>query len=173
MIKPLGQRRNHGDGSLSARAPLPRAADRRGWSATSPHPFDGGVRGRARSDDRLARSRSGDAVESRRFSATRPGSAPDAEAHFSRGDATGLVWQCFVLPSGEVFGHDPGFRVCLPEIYREFGDKFASRGTLRAWQRIAELAVGNSRLMLAVALASPAPSPLCWRSSRRAFSWSA
>src|SRR5208337_3471657 len=76
-----------------ARAPLPRAADRRGWLATSPHPFDGGVRGRARSGDRLARSRPGDAVESQPFSSTRPGEAPDAEAHFSRGDATGLVSQ--------------------------------------------------------------------------------
>src|SRR5271166_540482 len=77
---------------MSARAPLPRAADRRGWLATSPHPVDGGVRGRARSDDRLARSRPGDAVESHPFSWTRPGKAPDAEAHFSRGDTTGLVW---------------------------------------------------------------------------------
>ena len=62
-----------------------------------------------------------------------------------------------VLPSGEVFGHDPRLRVCLPEIYQEFADKFASRGSLQGWQRIAELAIGNSRLMLAVALAFTGP----------------
>jgi putative DNA primase/helicase len=56
-----------------------------------------------------------------------------------------------------VFGHDPKLRVCLPSIYREFADKFASRGTLSAWQRIAELAIGNSRLVLAVALAFTGP----------------
>src|SRR5271165_2811635 len=69
----------------------------------------------------------------------------------------GWYGRSFVLPSGRVFGHDPGLRVCLPEIYREFADKFASRGSLQRWQRIAELAVGNSRLMLAVALAFTGP----------------
>src|SRR5208337_2558319 len=69
----------------------------------------------------------------------------------------GWYRQSFVLPSGEVFGDDPGLRVCLPEIYREFGEKFASRGSLQRWQRIAELAIGNSRLMLAVALAFTGP----------------
>src|SRR5271166_5577854 len=69
----------------------------------------------------------------------------------------GWYGRCFVLPSGEVFGHDPRLRVCLPEIYREFADKFASRGTLQGWQRIAELAIDNSRLMLAVALAFTGP----------------
>jgi Domain of unknown function (DUF927) len=69
----------------------------------------------------------------------------------------------FVLPSGEMFGHDRCLRVCLPEIYREFADKFASRGTLSAWQRIAELAIGNSRLMLGSRWLSPAPSPPCSR----------
>jgi hypothetical protein len=63
----------------------------------------------------------------------------------------------FVLPSGEMFGEDPHLRVCLPEIYQEVGEKFASRGTLGTWQRIAELAIGNSRLMLAVALAFAGP----------------
>jgi hypothetical protein len=63
----------------------------------------------------------------------------------------------FVLPSGEVFGDEPNLHVCLPEIYREFADKFASRRTLQGWQRIAELAIGNSRLMLAVALAFIGP----------------
>jgi uncharacterized protein (DUF927 family) len=56
-----------------------------------------------------------------------------------------------------MFGHDSRLRVCLPEIYREFADKFASRGTLDAWQRIAKLAIGNSRLMLALALAFAGP----------------
>jgi putative DNA primase/helicase len=69
----------------------------------------------------------------------------------------GWYRKLFVLPSGRVFGHDPVLRVCLPEIYREFGDKFASCGTLPAWQRIAKLAIGNSRLTLAVALAFTGP----------------
>ena len=69
----------------------------------------------------------------------------------------GWYGRCFVLPDDTVIGHDPGFRVCLPEIYREFADKFASRGTLQGWQRIGELAIGNSRLMLAVALAFTGP----------------
>jgi uncharacterized protein (DUF927 family) len=55
-------------------------------------------------------------------------------------------------------------------MYREFADKFASRGTLDRWQRIAKLAIGNSRLMLSVALAFAAPSPPCSKSSRQAFS---
>src|ERR1700722_4327295 len=63
----------------------------------------------------------------------------------------------FVLPSGELFGDEPNLRVCLPEIYREFGDKFVSRGSLQHWQRIAELAIGNSRLVLTVALAFTGP----------------
>src|SRR5208337_1131196 len=69
----------------------------------------------------------------------------------------GWYRKSFVLPSGEVFGDDPGLRVCLPEIYREFGEKFASRGSLQRWQRIAELAIGNSHLTLALALAFSGP----------------
>ena len=69
----------------------------------------------------------------------------------------GWYGRCFVLPDDTVIGHDPSFRVCLPEIYREFADKFASRGTLQGWQRIGELAIGNSRLTLAVALAFTGP----------------
>jgi putative DNA primase/helicase len=69
----------------------------------------------------------------------------------------GWYGRSLALPSGEVFGDEPNLHVCLPEIYREFADKFASLGSLRAWQRIAELATGNSRLMLAVSLAFTGP----------------
>jgi hypothetical protein len=69
----------------------------------------------------------------------------------------GWYGRCFVLPSGEVFGDEPNLRVCLPEIYREFGEKFASRGTLRGWRRIAELAVGNPALIIALAHAFTGP----------------
>ena len=62
----------------------------------------------------------------------------------------GWYGRSFVLPSGEVFGDEPNLRVCLPSIYREFGEKFASRGTLQRWQRIPELAVGNRAFMIAL-----------------------
>jgi hypothetical protein len=98
--------------------------------------------------------------------------APSSRAHFRRRVenvlrtrrptfrvATRPGWHgtVFVLPSGEIFGHDPRLRVCLQEIHREVGDKFASRGRLDGWQRIAKLAIGNSRLMLALALAFTGP----------------
>ena len=118
---------------------------------------DGGVRGRARSGDRLAGGRLGDAVESRRFSSARPGEAPDAEAHFSRGDTTGLVWPLLCAAERQGVWPRSGFACLLA------GDLPGVRRQVRlsrnagAWQRIAELAIGNPRLTLALALAFSGP----------------
>jgi hypothetical protein len=46
---------------------------------------------------------------------------------------------------------------CLPLEIRRYGDEFGCLGTLEVWDRIPELAKGNSRFMLAVALAFTGP----------------
>jgi putative DNA primase/helicase len=69
----------------------------------------------------------------------------------------GWFGKSFVLPSGTVIGGDGNLRVCLPAIYQKFGEKFAVRGSLREWRRVAELAVGNSRFMLTLAVVCSGP----------------
>ena len=69
---------------------------------------------------------------------------------------SGWFGRCFVLPSGEVIGGGK-IAVCLGDANRQVSAKFGHRGTLQGWQRVAELARGNSRFMLALALAFAGP----------------
>jgi uncharacterized protein (DUF927 family) len=62
----------------------------------------------------------------------------------------------FVLPSGRVVGSST-VAVCLAADKNNVGAKFRRKGTFEAWRRIPELARGNSRLMLALALSFVGP----------------
>ena len=62
----------------------------------------------------------------------------------------------FVFPNGDVIG-DQSFEVCLPSVANRYGRKFRERGTLEGWQKLPVLARGNTRLMLAIALAFVGP----------------
>jgi hypothetical protein len=62
----------------------------------------------------------------------------------------------FVLPSGRVVGSSC-IAVCLAADKSNVGAKFRRRGDFEAWRRIPELARGNSRLMLALALSFVGP----------------
>jgi putative DNA primase/helicase len=63
----------------------------------------------------------------------------------------------FILPNGTCVPATNDFEVCLPMELRPFTDKFCCLGTLSDWRRIPELAKGNSRFMLALALAFTGP----------------
>jgi putative DNA primase/helicase len=63
----------------------------------------------------------------------------------------------FILPHGTRVPATNDFEVCLPIELRPFADKFCCLGTLSDWRRIPELAKGNSRFMLALALAFTGP----------------
>jgi hypothetical protein len=62
----------------------------------------------------------------------------------------------FVLPSGRVVGNS-NIGICLAADKNNVGAKFRRRGDFEAWRRIPELAQGNSRLMLALALSFVGP----------------
>jgi hypothetical protein len=72
--------------------------------------------------------------------------------------ATRSGWQkgSFVYPSGAVIG-DQTFEVCLPNDVKRCGGKFCEKGTLAGWQKLAAFARGNTRLMMAMALAFVGP----------------
>jgi hypothetical protein len=63
----------------------------------------------------------------------------------------------FVLPNGLCIPQTDDLETCLPLEVRRYGDEFDRLGTLGGWKRIPELAKGNSRFMLAVALAFTGP----------------
>ena len=63
----------------------------------------------------------------------------------------------FVLSNGVCIPRADDLEVCLPQEIRAHGDEFGCLGTLQGWKRIPELAKGNSRFMLAVALAFTGP----------------
>jgi hypothetical protein len=75
---------------------------------------------------------------------------------FSVATRSGWHKGSFVYPSGAVIG-DQSFEVCLPNDVKRYGGKFCERGTLAGWQRLAALARGNTRLMMAMALAFVGP----------------
>ena len=62
----------------------------------------------------------------------------------------------FVFPNGDVLG-DWAFEVCLPNEAKQYGRKFHEKGSLEEWQKLPVLARGNTRLMLAIALAFVGP----------------
>jgi hypothetical protein len=68
----------------------------------------------------------------------------------------GWSGRSFILPSGEVLGGKK-FAVCLDRLTREVSGKFVTCGAFEQWQRIPELARGNSRLMMALALSFAGP----------------
>jgi putative DNA primase/helicase len=70
---------------------------------------------------------------------------------------SGWSGNVFVLPNGVCIPRTVGLETCLPVEIRGYGDKFGCLGTLERWDRIPELAKGNSRFMLAVALAFTGP----------------
>ena len=74
------------------------------------------------------------------------------------GVATRSGWHkgSFVYPSGAVVG-DHTFEVCLPNGVKMYGGKFCERGSLAGWQKVAAFARGNTRLMMAMALAFVGP----------------
>ena len=63
----------------------------------------------------------------------------------------------FIFLNGKCVPATNDFEVCLPMELRPFADKFSCLGTLSDWRRIPELAKGNSRFMLALALAFTGP----------------
>jgi Domain of unknown function (DUF927) len=63
----------------------------------------------------------------------------------------------FILPDGSCIPQNTKLEACLPQELRAYGDNFSRLGTLEGWKRIPELAKGNSRFMLAVALAFTGP----------------
>jgi|ERR1700733_94958 len=63
----------------------------------------------------------------------------------------------FVLPNGVCIPRTDDLETCLPLEIRRYGDEFGCLGTLEGWDRIPELAKGNSRFMLAIALAFTGP----------------
>jgi Domain of unknown function (DUF927) len=63
----------------------------------------------------------------------------------------------FVLPNGVCIPRTDDLETSLPLEIRRYGDEFGCLGTLEGWDRIPELAKGNSRFMLAVALAFTGP----------------
>jgi hypothetical protein len=63
----------------------------------------------------------------------------------------------FVLPNGACIPRTDDLETCLPLEIRRYGGEFGCLGTLEGWDRIPELAKGNSRFMLAVALAFAGP----------------
>jgi Domain of unknown function (DUF927) len=79
------------------------------------------------------------------------------EPKFRVATKPGLSRGVFILPNGTCVPRTDGLEVCLPQELRVYGDKFGCLGTLRGWKRIPELARGNTRLMLAVALAFTGP----------------
>jgi hypothetical protein len=79
------------------------------------------------------------------------------EPTFRVATKSGLSRGVFILPNGTCVPRTDGLEVCLPDELRSYGDKFGCRGTLPGWKRIPELARGNTRFMLAVALAFTGP----------------
>lgn len=77
-------------------------------------------------------------------------------ATFSVVTRPGWHGRSFVFPNGDVIG-DQACEVCLPNEANRYGRKFHERGTFEEWQRLPVLARGNTRLMLAVALAFVGP----------------
>jgi Domain of unknown function (DUF927) len=73
---------------------------------------------------------------------------------YTRSGWSGCV---FVLPNGLCITRTNGLETCLPLEVRRYGDEFGRLGTLEGWDRLPELAKGNSRFMLAVALAFTGP----------------
>jgi Domain of unknown function (DUF927) len=73
--------------------------------------------------------------------------------------ATKSGWSegAFVLPNGVCIPRTDNLETCLPLEVRRYGDEFGCLGTLEGWDHIPELAKGNSRFMLAVALAFTGP----------------
>ena len=69
----------------------------------------------------------------------------------------GWAGNAFVFPNGTFLPSAANLAVALPPEHRPYGSKFRSRGALNEWQRIPRLARGNSRLMLAIALAFVGP----------------
>ena len=79
------------------------------------------------------------------------------EPNFTVVTKPGFHEGAFVYPDGTCIPSTTDFRVCLPENFERYADKFHSHGSLEGWLRIPEMARGNSRLMLAIALAFTGP----------------
>jgi putative DNA primase/helicase len=73
--------------------------------------------------------------------------------------ATKLGWdgKQFVLPSGVIAVHEEPIKFALDEIENAQRKKYRVSGDLQGWQRLAQLARGNTRLMTALALAFVGP----------------
>jgi hypothetical protein len=69
----------------------------------------------------------------------------------------GWVGSAFVYPDASYLPSGARLAVVLPAKHRVYGAKFRSQGSLDGWKRIALLARGNSRLVLAIALAFAGP----------------
>jgi Domain of unknown function (DUF927) len=70
---------------------------------------------------------------------------------------SGWSGNVFVLPNGVCIPRTDDFETCLQLAIRGYGDEFGCLGTLEGWKRIPKLAKGNTRFMLAVALAFTGP----------------
>ena len=69
----------------------------------------------------------------------------------------GFSGRAFVMPDGSVIGDAADLRVRLPVGRGDIGSDGETTGTLRRWKRLAALAEGNTRLMLAIATAMCGP----------------
>jgi hypothetical protein len=63
----------------------------------------------------------------------------------------------FVLPDQTCLPATSDVEVCLPHELRRYGRRFQRQGDMESWKKIPELARGNSRFMLAIALAFTGP----------------
>jgi hypothetical protein len=79
------------------------------------------------------------------------------EPTFDVSTRSGWSGGVFVLPNGLCIPRTDGLETCLPLEVRRYGDEFGWLGTLEGWGRIPELAKGNSRFMLGIALAFTGP----------------
>jgi putative DNA primase/helicase len=70
---------------------------------------------------------------------------------------SGWSGSVFVLPDGTCIPRTGDLETCLPQELRVYKDNFRCAGTLQGWKRIPELARGNSRFMLTVALSFTGP----------------
>lgn len=70
---------------------------------------------------------------------------------------TGWTGNVFVKSDGTCIPRLDNFHVCLPSDVLRYGPNFERRGTMEGWGRIPELARGNSRLLMAIALGFVGP----------------
>ena len=71
---------------------------------------------------------------------------------FKVAEEIGLFEDCFILPDRTIPILPNGVEVFLSDILGDIIPKHKTAGTLEGWQELAKFAIGNTRMMLALAL---------------------